>query len=1094
MDRNRVWMVIGCMALTASAATTAHAYSCGTDVDNCWEESDETICVDVDGGAFRWLDYDGDLAFDEDGPCCCSGQPTHAGGGGESIDYLESAPEDHQADCDEMDSDVHPGATEICNLEDDDCDDHIDEGQTKVDWYVDADGDGHGDPATKYQECMGRDPSDVNVGMDCDDGNPDRWPTNSEVCDGLDNDCDTYVPADEADADGDDVMVCEDDCDDGDPNIHPYATEACDGVDNNCDGGIDEGVTTTYYLDADGDGYGLESFAVEVCTQPVGYVLHSGDCDDLDASVRPGVPEVCDPADRTRDDDCDGSPNTEDYEPCDQDHTWCHGEANWDVRYYDNDGDGYGGQYGENVYLCELEPGFAPNEGDCDDGDASIHPTAEEVCDSEDNNCDGSVDESSFEEEPTDCSRVYPDADGDGYGSAEDSICMCRHHFDDGAALDCPRADADTYAVFVNNQCHLTNSEDCNDSDPATHPRYTWNDGEATWERDEYERIDGVDNDCDGLIPAVELDCDQDGYMSAMPAGYAFKSSLIVGLQRPAHHLPAQGVDLGSCEPGAGEVLQPLTCFDREVELSCDEATGLWQLNLATAPDEFVSAARTPVPVGIGDCDDQCAERHPGAHEECDGMDNDCGGTEFADEAGVVGIPDTMEAGVPRFGWVSASEMDLDGDGVISCVDDTSGQQEYLTARSCADEFPDLGDCNDLCGPSAPTTHEVCNGFADACDPDAEGIDLDGDGHRECGAGTDGEVDLEMLYALVHLDARGEGAGRSVIPLVLPRTDGLGERASCDAPLRDELERLLGAEALESALAADSLEEALQYCIRAHRCDEDPALPGCEEVYGACAVISLELEDGLDTDLGSLDAACDWREHPDELITRTVWHRDRILQARELVAWWECYRVFGTYGCADLDPPTGDGDVDLDLEQVIVPGGREWLDEELFHDLLATNADGWIELSRYEPILVDTVMAGCWDEDVDKALAEQQPPSVPLALDTVGGDCSEGSGSANRDQVEGSDDLYGVFFDLERDCANCLDGVDNNCNGLTDCEDPACADCFVGQGMGCGAAGSPCAQTGCAAAGGRSREEGVAAMLLLLICLARIVRRQERRV
>ena len=70
------------------------------------------------------------------------------------------------------------------------------------------------------------------------------------------------TPAEEeakADADGDGYWSTSfdgEDCDDKDPDIHPGAVEGCDGVDNNCDGDVDEGVTTTFYADRDGDGFG----------------------------------------------------------------------------------------------------------------------------------------------------------------------------------------------------------------------------------------------------------------------------------------------------------------------------------------------------------------------------------------------------------------------------------------------------------------------------------------------------------------------------------------------------------------------------------------------------------------------------------------------------------------------------------------------------------------------------------------------------------------------------------------------------------------------------------------------------------------------
>lgn len=91
---------------------------------------------------------------------------------------------------------------------------------------VDGDGDGHFDVACG--------------GDDCADGDPTTYPGAPELCDGVDNDCDDAVPADEVDEDGDGVRVCAGDCDDGDPARWPGAPEdPADCIDNDCDGAGD---------------------------------------------------------------------------------------------------------------------------------------------------------------------------------------------------------------------------------------------------------------------------------------------------------------------------------------------------------------------------------------------------------------------------------------------------------------------------------------------------------------------------------------------------------------------------------------------------------------------------------------------------------------------------------------------------------------------------------------------------------------------------------------------------------------------------------------------------------------------------------------
>lgn len=93
------------------------------------------------------------------------------------------------------------------------------------------------------------------------------------------------------------------DCDDGNASIKPGATEVCDGVDNDCDGDVDEGVRQQLYLDADNDGVGDRGRILNACPGERGYSTLPQDCDDTNSSVYPGAP---DPDGDGVDQDCDG--------------------------------------------------------------------------------------------------------------------------------------------------------------------------------------------------------------------------------------------------------------------------------------------------------------------------------------------------------------------------------------------------------------------------------------------------------------------------------------------------------------------------------------------------------------------------------------------------------------------------------------------------------------------------------------------------------------------------------------------------------------------------------------------------------------------
>jgi hypothetical protein len=93
-------------------------------------------------------------------------------------------------------------------------------------------------------------------------------------------------PSSDADGDGFTTSV---DCNDNNPAVHPGATEICNGIDDNCDTQIDEGVKTTFYADADNDTYGNPAITASACSAPVGFVLNNTDCNDSNASIKPGA-------------------------------------------------------------------------------------------------------------------------------------------------------------------------------------------------------------------------------------------------------------------------------------------------------------------------------------------------------------------------------------------------------------------------------------------------------------------------------------------------------------------------------------------------------------------------------------------------------------------------------------------------------------------------------------------------------------------------------------------------------------------------------------------------------------------------------------
>ncbi|MGB9719311.1 MAG: putative metal-binding motif-containing protein [Candidatus Anstonellales archaeon] len=247
-----------------------------------------------------------------------------------------------------------------------------------------------------------RDKDGYRVTADCNDNNNAVYPGAEEKCDGIDDDCDGLVDEENAtgcvqyylDVDQDSYgsvgkCLCGPsgaytamrggDCNDADATISPLATEVCDGKDNNCDNKTDDGENlrgcTKFYIDEDGDRFGIGIGKCLCVAFDVYRGNETGDCDDTDENINPAKNEKCD----GKDNDCDGVVDEENATGC-------------EYFYKDQDDDGYG--INKKKCLCKATGEYrARNDDDCADLNNSINPGQREVCNGIDDDCDELVDE-----------------------------------------------------------------------------------------------------------------------------------------------------------------------------------------------------------------------------------------------------------------------------------------------------------------------------------------------------------------------------------------------------------------------------------------------------------------------------------------------------------------------------------------------------------------------------------------------------------------------------------------------------------------------------------------------------------------------------
>ena len=621
-------------------------------------------------------------------------------------------------DCADTNAAINPGAKEICgNTVDENCSgSDNDEGASgcKV-YFIDKDKDGYGASASG-SKCICKPEGDYvgTQGGDCDDTNNLVNKGATEICDGVDNNCDgTKDEGCDNDGDGycDSNMatigkppVCPNgggDCKDTVKAINPGAKEICgDGIDNNCSGdesdaGGDQ--CTDFFYDGDGDGFGVSGVKQCLCAPQKGKGFNAkkgGDCDDTNIAINPDAKEVCGDG---IDNNCNGTSNEENATGCKD-------------YYADKDKDGYGA--GTKKCQCVPEGSFITNlAGDCNDNDATVNPGAEEICDGKDNTCKNSID-------------AGCDVDKDGYCDAGKKVSA-------GAEKTCPKTIVSCAGVVFNGKCYQ---------------------GFST-----LQTLTGARNACaavGGKLASIATSTENTAVRQAAQKACGGTSSLI-GLNDTStegQYVWEDGTAYKYKNWNGGEPNNS----GNEDAVEINPSTGKWNDINVNSARCYVCELGKPSQ-GLGDdCDDSKAAINPGATEICDNIDNNCDGTPddgcdddndgYCDgKVGIVGTPkicpnggkdcDDNNSSVHPNKSEICDDFDNDCDKVVDngCDDDKDGFCDSNLGtigkpKVCPNGF---GDCNDANAKINPAAKEECDTIDNNC---AGGVDEgcnddDGDGY-----------------------------------------------------------------------------------------------------------------------------------------------------------------------------------------------------------------------------------------------------------------------------------------------------------------------------------------------------------------------------
>jgi len=580
----------------------------------------------------------------------------------------------------------------------------------------DNDGDGYG-------EGSGCD------GPDCNDNDEDINPEANEICgNGIDENCDGIddpCACPDNDSDGYTDSACGGtDCNDDDNTINPGAVEVCDGVDNNCANGADEGGVcpiVTYYCDNDSDTY-YDATADGTCNTynctPAGCQAAQGDdCNDANADIYPGADEICgngvdencdgvdDPCacpDNDNDGyadsacggtDCNDSNDTINpgaFEVCDDSDTDenCNGLADDNdpgatgqtIYYIDSDSDNYGSESDTGTGYCDPPAGVVTDNTDCNDGDLSINPGAEEECGNGiDENCDG--------DDSCPCITIqkrgiyYEEEGFDLENDSGDTACCEDNTYcvDGGtcyASGTCRDIDSDGDEEYCNsafNRWEEVDSYGFGDLS-GTYPSSTWRSycdncvGAGRW------NLGG-----EAVSPVICVNCwdfccgdDANEFVKTNAAETQTRCcDRDTDCVNSAGTCIANGADCGGGEGVCNGVVCGIVCPDND------------------------SDGYTNSTCGGSDCNDSDEEIYPGATEVCDGVDNNC--ANGVDEGGVC-------SSVTYY-------CDKDSDTYYNATADGTCNTYSCTPAGCQEAQGD--DCNDSNPAINPGATEVCGNAVD---------------------------------------------------------------------------------------------------------------------------------------------------------------------------------------------------------------------------------------------------------------------------------------------------------------------------------------------------------------------------------------------